>query len=1049
MSTNPGEGVNNPEGFVDLTDPQNVRVIVVDGLSAAVNIPVSILPFWRNDAGIRSFGGAQIISMWEDGAAEGVSTPRVQAVNQQPISSTGSLTLTRPDENYFYKIRVRLRSVANDPNYKDYVFAFRVNTPLAVPLDLPTYDDADIPNIVYSAPNSFQWDNDPPASEIRLRGGDGAQLPAVSAVDFNPTATSWLLDVLSRKRTGVFVVDFMSGGGVEVTRRQTYSYRWDSNTNTYVFAKVRSKDYAAFNQYAGSDLAIAVANITQPNPDVDLVPATGVAVINDGSDDLWFSGMAYDSSADVVYGVELVVGGHELFTMDPLTGAATFIAAMTDTTLYSYGLTYDSVNERLVMVTGGASGSEFWEVNKLTGVCTLLYSPSFLSLRGLCYHAANARFYTVSSANDLYEIDLDGGSATNLGNLGAPIRDLAYNPNTNEVYGVQNTVGDLRRIDLVTPDAVSLGSHGMGSALGGLCYHSRLDRLLTCKQNTTSNNYAYMPFSTGGTATLTFSNSLYSTGEKFESLIVAGKKGMLEIEPALAVVGGTINIESVVDLTTKRLFHKYGADDQYVVLAGVTDANVIIRQIPLWDRATSLYAKGGQQLVPDVATSPTYLIQGYLVGWPFWYFVNLADFYDPSGMTTPPASLSDITLYDESGVAQANWAAASDMFGDMQALQMPLAGRTLPVLDVRSMLSSSDSAFELEGTVDDGVNPAYTVRCNFKLNVDGLPEFWKRPDLDAVEEMPTFQFTDFDTLEITTPGTWTASTQFEVIGDSGPALGLGTQSAATVDTYDVSSVVSRLSAYCLVQWRNASDELVSVRVPTAATRDQLVGSDDIQAVLNGNTIMFPVDGLDEVDTVGGVKTVHIVGDIGSTTIHDAQEGVVYRLGSLGKGSRIMSSAKLSYVDLHFTGVSGASQVRVFNTFYDYREQGQANSTLAISNRGGPSTFGVRSDAYNFSMPRMKVNFNTGEVDFEDDGSLMVFNTQKVMFTNCATQLQTTLSGQLVLGTPYSLGLSARGLVAGDLLIVSAMHYNGQTTTVGYRVGSSYSSPIKLTPLGTL
>jgi len=582
-----------------------------------------------------------------------------------------------------------------------------------------------------------------------------------------------------------------------------------------------------------------------------------------------------------------------------------------------------------------------------------------------------------------------------------------------------------------------------------LAYDVELNRMYLAVSGTGNPNFYYIDFNPGEDAYLEFVNNLYSVGPRFESLIAVGKNGMKDINPKAVIVGGKVNISEIVDFSNNRFLHRLGHEDQYILLCGVTDTQVVVRQVPLWDQLLTLYAVGGQRAIADLDAPPTYLLNSRLVTWPFIGFPNYLDFYDPAPAAPQPyPNLSNIKLIDESGTTVATWTDEADLWNSLVSLRLPDAGTSIPVLDVRSLLSAGDSFYVIEADVlvDATTLLDYTVRETFPINVDGEPLMWERPDLDVIEEMPQFVFNQWGIMSITTPAVWNGS-GFIFTGDKLGLVTLAQAPGTTVD-YNLSTVMSRQADYVQVQWTNGGNVVV-VTVPSTVQKLQLEGSNTIDAFFDGNTIMFPPNSLAEVQASGGQKDVTLVGDVGTITLYNVAESVVYRLGLFGKGSQLFASPATAHVDLHFDGTTDKSAVRIANTFYAFKELQQPNTTMAIANRGGPSSGGLASAAYQFSMPRMKFIAATNEVEFENDGSFTSYNMAKVVIRNPSTFRKRTINGALLLGTAYQLGDAGRELAIDDYVIVAAAHFNGQVTYVGYKLTADYSSPLKLSPEGYL
>jgi len=1049
----PGQGVNNPEGFVDLTDPMNIVTINIPSLSGTASIPLSVLPFWRNDGGVRSYGGAKYISVFEDGASEGTTTAKVVAINQQPIESTGTFELPNPDAQHLYNVRIRLRSAQSDPNYKDYVIAFRVVTPLEVPIEFATFDDP-LPDIVNTG-SDFAFSATPPNTEIRLRtDGEGILLPT-STANFSAEAAAYLLSQLDKQRNGMIGVDFLKNGTVEATARQWYFFRWTGSV--YDFIAVRRQDFPGWDQYSGSDLGIAQATIKQgiENP-VMFTGPTGIAQILETATPRAMTGIEWDSRNKVMYGCS-ASGGKNVFAIDATTGAAVRIGTPATLNGDPSGLAYDPVRDIMYGSTDATSGAMLFTVDRLANEWTDTGIASIGEVvRDIAYDTELDRLLVLADngPNSQIRVYIPGDTLT-LEVVRFVSRRLmaltAREDFANSWFAVDDSSPqDMYRVIKLSGSTIMLDAYDALSDVVSLAYDINLDRMYSTLSTTADPNFHYSEWNPGAAAYLEFTHNLYTTGPRFESLIAVGKKGMKSINPKATIVGGKIPITSIVEFGYTKFLQRLGHEDQYVLLCGVTDTQIIVRQVPLWDQLISPYSIGGQRAIADLDAPPTFLLNSRLLTWPFIEFPNYLSFYDPA----PAAiqlypNLANIKLIDQSGATVATWTDEADLWGDLVSARFPDAGVSFPCLDVRSLLSSSDSFYQIEADVivDASGTNDYTATMTYPLNVDGEPLMWERPDLDVVEEMPIFGFSEWGKLDITTPAVWNGGA-FTLLGDVAGTVGIIPQPAGTTQTYDMTELMTRHSDYVTVSWVNGVNS-ISLNVPTTVEKTQLEGSDTIDAFLDGNTIMFPVGSLTEVQASSGQKDVVLVGDVGSIPLYNISEGVIYRLGLFGKGSQLFASPNTPYVDIHFDGVTDKSAVRIANTFYSFKEAQQQNTTLAIANRGGPSSNGLASAAYAFSMPRMRFDAAMNEIEFEDDGSLYTFNTSKFIFWNPVTMAKREINGSILTGTTYQLGVAGRSLSVDDHIVVSAAHVNGQVTTVAYKLTEGFSNPLKLTPEGYL
>lgn len=828
MSGTPGLAVNNPEGFANIVTPDIPLTIAVNQSAGDVPIPLSVLPFWRNDGGFRSYGGATVISIFDAAGVEGVSSADIPAITDQPISAQGTFQVTNPDAQKLYRIIVRIRSAANDPNFRDFICVFRLITPLEVPIEYTTHDDADIPNIVYTGVDFF-WSVDAPIVEIRLRDGTGGvQLPTLAATAWSAPAKAYMLRQLQNLRDGVLMVDFYAGAGIsQSTRRQLYHYRWDGAA--WQFTKIRFRDFPAFDPYSGSDLGVAQA------------------------------------------------------TVDILAGA------------------------------------------------------SFL--------------------------------------------DFNYNA------------------------------------------------------------YVY--------------------GQRFESFIVVGAKGFLNVDPKAIVAGGTIDISAIVDFSIQNLFHRFNLTDQYVTIIATTEEKIVYRQIPLWPSNTDLVTIDNDKLVPGTTTPiPTEILRARLVTWPWIEFPNLSNFLTvpPGGVGADPAGtiypdLLNINLHDGlNPVPVATYVDEVALWNAMVELQLPNQGLTIPVLDVRALLTPTSPFFRIEADVRTALSApgtAYKYIADFPLNANGEPEVWTRDDVVLATIFPTFEFDEWGKVIVTWPATISvfAAGGVTFTGDVGqvtfpPPGGPFPQ----VVEYDLrNQVISREAAYFNVNF-SADDGVTGVipyefRVPTIVKHQQLIGIQDINVFFAGNVIVFPTGSLAAIDPAFPVT---FIGDVGQIEINDPSENVPYFTGQLGDGGeRIFSNPLHPFVDVDFTDpIGNPTRVRIPNTFYDIRQA--QHETFAVASRAhGPTTGGLASAAFDFSVPRAKINLGTGEITFEEDGTLLTWNFQSWQVIMGKTLRRQKFTGTITTASPYNISGILPAVALNEHAFVVFKHKNGFQRVAAYKITNNFEKALRV------
>lgn len=568
----------------------------------------------------------------------------------------------------------------------------------------------------------------------------------------------------------------------------------------------------------------------------------------------------------------------------------------------------------------------------------------------------------------------------------------------------------------------------------------------------------------GLTATIDFINNGNTYGQKIETLVVTGRQGQKNIDPKLVVAGGQVDIADVIDFTDVSFLSKFDVDDQFVILTGITEEKVVIRHIPLWVQATELVQVDSDSLVPSTTSPiPADILQARLVHWPYITFPNMPTFYnppptlpvgaDPAGGIYP--DLLNIQLFDGlNPVAVATYTDEVDLWNNLVELQLPNQGLTIPVLDVRALLTSTSPFFRITAdvrTVGSAPGIAYSYSADFPLNVNGEPVLWDRDDVTLPTILPTFKFDEWGKLEITWPAGIVAfpSGDFTIEGDAGTQ----TETAPAgpfpqVVVYDIHESASRYASYVDVVFTandGGPDVTYRFRVPTTVQNQQLIGVTDITPIFTGNLIVFPTGSLANVQVeVGGNQIITVIGDIGQITIFDAQENVPYMLGQFGDGGeRPLSNPLHTFVDIDFTDTGAvATRVRVGNSFWDLREgKGRA---FAVASRGhGPTAGGTPSLSHDFTLPRAKITLGTSEIEFEDDLSGLLFNFSQWAVWSGHTIRKRIFNGTIVVATPYVIGDVLVGSVLNDHVIVTAKHQNGHQKTWAIPITGNFESPKRL------
>ena len=189
---------------------------------------------------------------------------------------------------------------------------------------------------------------------------------------------------------------------------------------------------------------------------VDL--ATGLATDIGFTGGPTLQGLAYNPAGGILYGVD--GSGNNLYTVNPLTGAATFLMSVAPSSALAFdpntGLLYavDNTRHSLLKINPGTMTTSF-----LGG------GSNLPSISGLAYVSGSNKLLGVGTQN-LYDIDLTTGAITLLAQLGVSgPADIAYDPLLNVFYGVSEAL-----LCKITPQGVMTPIGPTGALIVGVAF---------------------------------------------------------------------------------------------------------------------------------------------------------------------------------------------------------------------------------------------------------------------------------------------------------------------------------------------------------------------------------------------------------------------------------------------------------------------------------------------------------------------------------------------------------------------------------------------------
>ena len=194
---------------------------------------------------------------------------------------------------------------------------------------------------------------------------------------------------------------------------------------------------------------------------ISTVDASSTLIGEYGVTDACMSGLAYDSSSDVFYGVS----GH-LFQIDRTTGAATEVGPFGGD-LFMSGMAYDPMTGNLYGAYGFGGEERFYTIDSMTGDATLIGDLSGYQVLGLAFDPVSNILYASAYTEppgqaSFMTINKDTGAVSLINNTTQPLTGIAFDPVTGLLYGVDSgtystfTRG-LYQVDKTTGDTTLIG----------------------------------------------------------------------------------------------------------------------------------------------------------------------------------------------------------------------------------------------------------------------------------------------------------------------------------------------------------------------------------------------------------------------------------------------------------------------------------------------------------------------------------------------------------------------------------------------------------------
>ncbi|MAE62839.1 MAG: hypothetical protein CMJ18_01085, partial [Phycisphaeraceae bacterium] len=238
----------------------------------------------------------------------------------------------------------------------------------------------------------------------------------------------------------------------------TYTFTGLRSGVTYVVAEVGLPGWTQTTNTIGVNGAIG--GITTENTGTDRLltltpPSTTTTGPNIGGGHV-MGAFAFDYNAQTLYGISILGSQDTLVTVDRVTGLASAVGSGLGAGLSNtQGLAFDSSTEQLYSVDLAAD--RLLRINPATGAATVVGALGFSAVGYLAYDPnADVLYGYDFLARDLVTINRATGAASFVGDAGVSFRDLAFDPVSNTLLGLEQATKEIWSIDTGTADTTSL-----------------------------------------------------------------------------------------------------------------------------------------------------------------------------------------------------------------------------------------------------------------------------------------------------------------------------------------------------------------------------------------------------------------------------------------------------------------------------------------------------------------------------------------------------------------------------------------------------------------
>jgi len=527
---------------------------------------------------------------------------------------------------------------------------------------------------------------------------------------------------------------------------------------------------------------------------------------------------------------------------------------------------------------------------------------------------------------------------------------------------------------------------------------------------------------------------------RYETVSVAGSKGVIALNPASVKYGGTFDISSVFDFTAIEYSPRIKYLDDRVWVMLVTDSKVTVYELTVNEVQPRVISRSND----PVFNPPTsaLVMRHMCVGGPGRYI----RVENTAAYTNPPL-LSNITITEIDTAASVTYATQALFFAALAPQNFGVEGVLSDCLDTFTagilvgLIGLNHSGWTVQYDLFDGVT-TQTITQYIPARFGVAPSVTSTTSMSQanlilarMDPWPnmTFQQIAFGIDNLTLRGDLGT---YDFTGPQITALGAGDV------TIDVKDYVSREASSFTLEYQVTAGELVIVHLPRYPELVTVSGNPayTVDPIFTEDALIFPNGSLaGKMDTT---QNVTVYGDIGSQVIlAPIVENSMY---NIYWGGLISSSVTVPYIELEYTDVAaGTVRIRVPNRLGNTRQL--THKPLIDAPKGGWGLSGLYARDLQARLPAAKIDVATQEIIFDTRigggmryDSVAVFNPRSARWSYITKDQVRPLQG----GYLYQLGTSEAALQNGDHVYVVFRHETGTQGSAIYKVDGDYHDAIR-------